>query len=312
MAAFYLIDPRRLKEAGFEDYEGTVFSEILHPVTLLKKNVPGHVRELLTGGALSKALFGCSMHGLNAVLGILTLAISVALFRWRAIWGFLTFFTIAVLIVFQQPLDRYFVPVVPFFVFSWWRFLLWLNHRLPPQIGNVAFALLFFFGLGTNFARIGEMVVEQQRRPFLAHFHDGRYQSMHRLAHMIQSQTGDQDWIIVEPNKGRILTYVSGRRVLEVNPAKRMPIDFERPEHLYFLDGPTWDETSSKDERAGVHGKKTNPEIDHERVTEWLKSHNLTKGPPVSEQSVMGPNESEPWVLRHLISSNVASGAPAH
>jgi hypothetical protein len=118
---------------------------------------------------------------------------------------------------------------------------------------------------------------------------------------MIEESTTDQDWIIVEPNKGRILTYLSGRRVVEVNLAKHMKISVDHPEHFFLLEGPTWDEISTKPERLSAHHGMTNPEIDRVRLTDWLNYYNLDIGPPVTSHSIKGPHEKEPWVLRRLV-----------
>jgi hypothetical protein len=198
-----------------------------------------------------------------------------------------------------KPLDRYFLPVIPLLVFAWWRLLVSLNHRLPGKWGDLLFVGLFFAGLGTNIARIGEMVVEQRRLPFLTHYHEGRYESLESVSQWLKHSTASQDWILVGSTHGRILTYKAHRNFFEpAEPANELPTAALRPEHLFMLTGPSWDE--SKDGRHKEARSSDESQKERDRMAEWLSVMSMRRGPQVSEHPP-GPFDREPWVLYRLV-----------
>ena len=99
-----------------------------------------------------------------------------------------------------KPLDRYFLPVMPLLVFAWWQWLYRLNHRFSVGRANRLFLLLLCIAVGTNLARLGEMLVREQRRtPFLKHYRQGCYASLPNVADLLDAHMRPGDWVFVEP-----------------------------------------------------------------------------------------------------------------
>ena len=260
----------------------------------LLKQVPANLNELLPNAALVKAQFGCRLYTwMNVGLGVLVSILSFTLFRYRALWGFLVICTFAMLVLFQAPLDRYFVAVIPLMVFAWWKFMVWVNNRLPANWGNWLFMVLFLGGMGCNLARIGEMVVEQRRRPFLASYRFGRYESLDRIAQRIAENTQRHDWIVVGPDQARILTLTSRRNVVE-NTEIEVTKAMIAHHPVFALMGPSWAE--SMDPRH-KDAQKTDDWAKTRDATEvWLSARGLTLGPAVTEP-LQGPYDKHPWIL---------------
>ena len=288
VALFYFVGPGR-HGSGVDDYEITILNRLRNFHATLAQ-IPRNFRELFPEAALVKAVFGCKMPvWMNVGLGVLVFVLAFTLFYRRALWGFLVMVTFAMLLLFQEPLDRYFVAVIPLLIFSWWQFLVWLNHKLPANWGNWCFLALFFGGLGCNIARIGEMVVEQRRMPFLAHYHDGRYESLDRVAQVIGDNTRSDDWILAGSDHGRILTFKSRRNVME--PTEKIPVD---PQHLFVLTGPAWEE--AKDGRKKQSVAIDEQKMNSRRISNWLSEHRLQLGLPLTTPFKQ-PYDSEAWVL---------------
>jgi hypothetical protein len=186
-----------------------------------------------------------------------------------------------------KPLDRYLLPIIPLLVFAWWQFMVWLNHRLPAKWGNIAFATLLVIGACTNLARLGEIVVEQRRIPFLAHYREGRYVSMVEVGRLLRNHTPRNAWIVVEPKVARIMTYVGRRNAIEplFEPA---PLD-PAAGNVFALIGPSWDETKPHDSTAPG-----------EVVDYWVRQHGYRLGAPIGP-AVQRPSEKEPWRLYQVL-----------
>jgi hypothetical protein len=285
---FYIVDWGR-RGPGVDDYEITIVHR-LQDFHATAAQIPHNFHELFPDAALVKAVFGCRLWPLlNVTLGVLLFVLGLTLFYRRALWGFLVMITFAMLLLFQSPLDRYFVAIIPLLVYAWWQFLVWLNHKLPANWGNWCFLALFFGGLGCNIARIGEMVVEQRRRPFLAYYHDGRYQSLKQVTQWLDKTTTPTDWILAAPDHGRILTFEARRNVME--PTEKIPVD---PRHLFVLLGPSWEET--KDGRKKQTAPADQRRKSHRPISAWLAERGLQVGMPITS-----PFEDafshQPWTL---------------
>ncbi|HET6249257.1 MAG TPA: hypothetical protein VFE47_16295 [Tepidisphaeraceae bacterium] len=293
VALFYFVGPgRHGATTGVDDYEITILNRIRDFHATLAQ-IPHNFRELFPKAALVKAVFGCKLWPvLNVGLGVLIFVLALTLFYRRALWGFLVMINFAMLLLFQQPLDRYFVCVIPLLIFSWWQFLVWLNHKLPANWGNWCFLALFFGGLGCNIARIGEMVVEQRGRPFLAHYHDGRYESLERAAPWIAANTTDEDWILAASDQGRILTFKTRRNVME--PTEKIAVD---PKHLYVLVGPSWQDLKDGQKKVKAADE---PPRKHRRVSTWLSERGLELGESI-RAPFNAPADHNPWILYRVV-----------
>jgi hypothetical protein len=64
-------------------------------------------------------------------------------------------------------------------------------------------------------------IAEQHRRPFLAHYDKGQYQSLIELARQVPSVVGEGDVIIAQQD--RALSYFSRRRCMPALTARRWP-----------------------------------------------------------------------------------------
>jgi hypothetical protein len=259
-----------------------------HLGQMLHDAVHENIPELFSRATFAKSLFGCPIGPLlNIPAGILVVCLSVWLLWHRAFWGLWALLTIGMLLVFK-PVDRYFLPVIPLLVFAWWRMLVWINHRIPARKwADLVFFGLLMGGIGTNVARLGEMVVEQRRMPFLAHYREGRYESAYRVAEMVRVHTNADDCVLVETKVGRIMTFLSHRNALEpTNPAQSAIARAALTRrHLYLLEGSSLDESHT-------HGSPAPPDTVHE----WMAKQTCLRGAQVGEE-VKGPFDKEPWKL---------------
>ncbi|MDB5304689.1 MAG: hypothetical protein JWM97_2238 [Phycisphaerales bacterium] len=253
--------------------------------------VHDNIPELFPKATFAKALFGCPVGPLlNIPAGLLVVGLSFWLLKQRALWGLWALLTIGMLLI-QKPVDRYFLPVVPLLVFAWWRCLLWLNLRMRSgKWANIVFIGLFLGGIGTNISRLGEMVVEQRRVPFLAHYREGRYESAYRVAEMLRTHTRQDDWVLVEPKVGRIMTFLSHRNALEpTDPSQSALARAALAKHrLFALEGSSLDESRSRSlpTQAGA-------------LREWMTRQSASVGAQVADE-VKGPLDKEPWKLYRL------------
>lgn len=276
--AFHSYDPRHDANGGEGDYEGYIFKSVQHLGPLLHQ-IRANVYELFEA-TLIKALFGISLRkGINTFFGVIVLALGLSLFRVRVLWGLWVAMTIAMLLLFK-PVDRYFLPVIPLLVFAWWQLQVWLNKRLPLHVGNLLFLFLFLAGIGTNMSRIGELVVEQRRVPFLDHYRESRYESARKVSKLIQHNTGSGDCIVAEPKVGRVMTFLAHRDVFESTDS--IPLPPGRP--VFALLGNSFEEPRQPVDDAA------------DPVMQWLKEHNFHLGAAVGEP-VRGRHEDTAWML---------------
>ncbi len=286
-AAFFLIDPRHHEgTSSLGQYEeflfdvkfkhlGQTFSE------MFRSNIPD-----LCEATFSKALFGCPIGtGINTIVAVLVMALSCWLLWYRTLWGLWTLLTIGTLLIFK-PLDRYLLPVIPLLVFAWWNFLIWLHHRLPAKWADLAFLALLIAGASTNLARLGQIVVEQRRVPFLVHYHDGRYVSLPKVAELVRQNTGQADWVLVGPKVARILTYSSHRNAIKASEQAALDPGTSQ---VYGLLGPSWDED--------VRGKA----IGHldESVSLWASENGARLGPQIGP-AIQDRIEKHAWTLHRI------------
>jgi len=284
-AIFFFSDPRRGTSGVVSQYEYYLLEKFSHPGHTLHDLFVVNLPELCES-ALAKAFFGCPiMPGFNTLAAILVFALSCWLLWYRALWGLFSLATIGTLLIFK-PLDRYMLPVIPLLIFAWWNFLLWLHKKLPAKWADLALLALLIVGVSTNLARLGQMVVEQRRVPFLLHYHDGRYVSLNQLGDMVRRYTNRRDQILVGPKVARILTYVGHRTALRAS--NDAAVDPDVP--IYALIGPSWDEDGKG--KVSLH--------EDTMVPTWIFDHGCTLGPQIGP-AIQNRPEKCAWTLYRVI-----------
>jgi hypothetical protein len=308
VVVFYLRDPRQADPSNPAARVSTSYVEEdqmfdLRPQRLrsMAATAAGNLWETFDG-AIPKAAFGVSFAPVvDTVLGLVVLGWAVALGVRRVLWGAWVLTTLAIVLLIPRPLDRYFLPVLPLLVYGWWRGLRWLNlhQRLTPLRANVLFLGMFLVGAAPNFIRTLGFIKEQQTRPFLMHYKEGRYASADAAADMIRRNTPggthldspDTAWVLVGPKYARILTFLSGRYCLE--PDAGADID-PRLHPVYVLEpsDPTPDMVVEENQR--VHKRPS--------VRQWLEERQLVADPaPRDSVPNKDPDAKAPWTLHRVM-----------
>lgn len=281
--AFPLFDLRREHAARPEYEEDLLRATSSHLPTLFKQAVTENIPQLCES-TLAKALFGCPIGpGMNTLAAVLVVFLGIWLLRYRVLWGLWVLTTIAMLLVFK-PLDRYLLPVLPLLIFAWWRWLVWLHTRVPARWADVVFLGLLVGGAGTNIARLGQMVVEQRRVPFLAHYHEGRYVSLYEVAKLVHRNTKPADWILVGAKEARVIGYVSRRNTFKPDDAL---VDHESSGNVFVLLGPAW-----SDSRTGGRAP--------EDVATCIEHRHFLLS-PILGVPIQHPPEKESWRLYRIL-----------
>ncbi len=285
-ALFLSLDLRHGEAGSLPDYEDfLVEQKLFHPWQTTRQMLTQNVPDLCEA-TLAKGFFGCRIGpGLNTLAALLVVGLSFWLLAHNRLWGIWALLTLG-LMLFFKPVDRYLLPVLPLLVYAWWRFLLWMHGRLPLTWGNRIFAVLLIGGSGTNLARLGEIIVFEQRPvPFLAHYHDGRYVSLYAVGKLVNRQTRPDDWILVAPHVGRPMTFVSHRDGIRL----AAPTLSEPPAgaRMFALIGPSWLEAEEvKDQPDST-------------VPEWVSEHGYTIGPQVGP-TIQNFPDAVPWTLQRV------------
>lgn len=271
---FYLFDPRRRGgEHVVGEYEEAFVGTFSKMGEIYRRARYDFIPRLFEASA-AQGLFGSRIGwGLNSLVAVFVLLAGAWLCRIRLLWGIWVFLIILLMLVAVRPLDRYFLPILPLLIYTWWRALVWLNHRLRQPYGDLLFLALLCSGFGTNIARIGEMVVEQHRSPFLAHFQSGRFASLGPLARLLDANIDPGGWVIVPPKLGRILTFRS--RCYATNTPERMSIDQKIGPVFVLM-----------------------PAGDH--ALAWIRESGMSIGPQIGP-TVQTAADPEPYFLHRLV-----------
>ena len=164
--------------------------------------------------AASDVLFQTRLGAVcNALLSMLVLALGVGLFRYRVLWGSWFCLLLATILVSQDALDRYFLPVLPLLVFAWWDLLVRINRALPMPLGNLVFIGLGLFGGLMNLTKVGGIIVQQRQTPFLARYDHGVHDVTPRFAKLVNEHVGDRAIILAKKPYGRVTAFLSDRCV---------------------------------------------------------------------------------------------------
>jgi hypothetical protein len=159
----------------------------------------------------------------NAMLSGLVLGLGLGLYRVRALWGlWFTLLLATILLMVQETLDRYFLPVLPLLVSAWWSAIVWVD-RQPTRSRSrrrlLDGACLFLLGAGAivNVCKVGGLIGQQRSRPFLATYDQGCYQPVPALSAAIGRRVGPDDLVLIKPPYGRVAAYLSDRDVVNAN-----------------------------------------------------------------------------------------------
>ncbi|HEX4124393.1 MAG TPA: hypothetical protein VHY37_06675 [Tepidisphaeraceae bacterium] len=281
---FYIFDPR---EHGMSNlmggYEENFFHEKLTHLGALTWHLLYNIANVFSYSA-SQTMFGTplapKLWGPDELVGIVLVGLSIWLFRRRALWGMWVVLSYAMMLVVIRPLDRYFLAVLPLLIYAWWNFLVWLNGRFTPKVGNALFLGLFLLGGATNIGRIGAFVVEQHRTPFLSYYHEGEFDSIYKVCDLLNRRTQPGDWVMSAPRLGRILTVLSGRYAVDL-PEHLPPGYSPARGPLYVLQPLNIDPPASL-------------------LPAWIAAHGYVEGPTLGK-SIQGPYDRQPWTLHRLL-----------
>ena len=271
---FWKLDPRHA-DNSLGNYEDSLFEVKFSHLSTLAHDMIFQNAPRLFEASLCQALFGARLGaGLNTLAGITVLGLGVSLFWHRPLWGLWVAMTVAMVLVAVEPMDRYFLQVLPLLVFAWWSAIKWINHRIPGRWGNWIFAGLFCLGGAVNLMRGGEFIVEQRWIPFLNHYKEGRFVGIHRVAGLLRDRVPADGRVLAPPKQARILSFLSHRHVIEPTPENRSIDPARQP--VYVLEP-----------------------ID-EPVRQWLAQAPAHLGPPIGP-SVVNPVASITWKLHRAL-----------
>ncbi|MEX0655376.1 MAG: hypothetical protein WD151_14730 [Phycisphaeraceae bacterium] len=235
LGVFYLIDPRRHAAAAAQharpgtadassslsttspaaghSYESGVLAHVSDPMALFE-----HIREqslpaLLDAHAIEAMLaieLGPAL--LNAVGGLVVIALGLAMARRRVLWGALVAATLAMMLV-HLPVVRYFMPLIPIMAMAWWLVVLYVSRRLPERGAHWASVALLTLVLGPNIGHVIKTIIRQRQTPFYEHYEHGAYLPYLHLGERLPDVVEPDAWVVSE--EGRLMTFQSRRRVVE-------------------------------------------------------------------------------------------------
>ncbi len=157
---FHALDPRRAAtDATHLQYEEFVVQSVAANLGAHISTNLGEMLKIAVTDAMLQVRFGL----LNIPISLLLIALAVGLVRRRVLWGLFVAANVLMLLVIQ-PMDRYFLPIMPLLTFGWWLFLQWTNNALPRRWGNLAFLALLSLGIGPNFSKVGGVILDQRQR----------------------------------------------------------------------------------------------------------------------------------------------------
>jgi len=281
VAAFFSLDPRqRGDSASLGGYEEDMMGIFTHHDRLLAtaaKAVHEYIPQLLR--STTAASFGHELGpGVNILGTVVVLALGVGLFKRRPLWGLWVAATVAMMLL-TIPRDRYFLAILPLLAFAWWQLIVWLNRRLPFNIGNLLFCLLLALWLGPNTVKSINAAIQQHRTPFLRHYKSGRLNHVAAFAHALPGAL-PRDAIVLAPQRlGRILTYYSGLYVLDY---WQFPATFPTAPDVYCV-FPT--------------------EAREDKLDQWLAERHARLSPPLLSvrRDDRAKPKLDPWTLHRIL-----------
>jgi hypothetical protein len=159
--------------------------------------------------------------GLDETFSVVLIALGVALFLRRPLWGAWVAATVAQM-AFWMPRERYFLPILPMLLLALWYAALWLERRLKPPLGPFAFGGVMLLVFVLNLLQIGVFVREQRWRGITAtDLRDPTIRYLVDMGRVIAEHVTPADVVVAD--SPRELTYFSRRTVVEAPRARRVP-----------------------------------------------------------------------------------------
>jgi 4-amino-4-deoxy-L-arabinose transferase-like glycosyltransferase len=241
--AFRAVDPRRKKVGEASVIEGRMSELVLERTGFMVRRTITQMVPLMFEEVGPEAIYGSRLGaGVNTVVTLATFALGVGLVSRRPLWGLLVGATVAQMLV-HLPRERYFLPILPLLLYALWLAALWLERHLKRPWARVAFAAVIALASVINFFVIIGDVVEQHRRPFLAHFERGLYRQLSDAARRLPEVVSERDLVVADQD--RVLSYFSRRKCLAPLTARRWPAgeaewrqfraQLEAADHVYVV-----------------------------------------------------------------------------
>lgn len=249
-ALFFAFDPR---PGATDSWWLTVGQYAAHELAIFSE--PGRLLERMIGEAwprwfdahATEALIGIELGpGLSWLMGAGVIALGLALFRWRFLWGAL-FVTTAAMLLVRPSVVRYFMPITPLLALAWWQAARGFERRWPRQSGRVMAMAMLTLWLGGNLgATVIDYTIEQRRiTATLATYPEPELRRLSEVAAAIEAHTPKAAAILA--SRARVLTFKTGRRVIPATsphvPTALAPPDYALMPHagrspLLAKDGP--------------------------------------------------------------------------
>jgi hypothetical protein len=281
--AFYVLDPRE----GGGDYERMIFNP--EQFGRLWHRAITHNLPKLFEPTVAEAIFAVDFSNAgNILISTVLIITSFSLFRAHALWGLLVVMTGCMLVAVEVHV-RYLLFILPLLIYAWFRVLMWIDHKLRPEIGDRLFAGVLVLFIGTNVARNVKIILEQRSPQTLEPYKDGRYASLPELVKLIGEKTEPNAWILVRHKLGRILTYTSGRYATEPNEQTKLDATWQP---VYVLDP-----VDSKEE----------DKLDT-RTRQWMTANDIIRGEQIA--TFQGEHDRQPWVLSRAVDLTPTPQAP--
>ena len=300
MMAFRLSDPRRATVGESAHREATLKSLLterrgfaVH--RMLTRFVPDMLAEYTP-----EAVLGIELGtGLDQLFSVTVIALGVLLVTRRVLWGAWVAATVAQM-AFWLPRERYFLPILPLLLLALWQAATWLERRLKPPLGTVAFAGVLMLLTLPNLLQDGVFIAEQRWRGISpTDLRDPSIRPLVEMGREIAATVGERDIVLAEP--ARELTYFSRRKVLSPPRSLRQP-PTEEQEQLF-----------NRELLAAPQLFAVMPEERREQhVKELVERLGMGLGPAVAtiEQPPVKGRKRPPMTLNLLVPWQAPSTAP--
>jgi hypothetical protein len=189
----------------------------------------------------------------NAVLSTVVVLLGFSLFRFRLLWGLWFCLLLGIILMAQETLDRYFLPVLPLLVFAWWKAIERINRIGAIPWANLAFLSLLGFGAVMNFTKVCGIIAQQRTRPFLLYYDKGTFATVPEFARRLHDAVGPDAIVYARAPYTHIIAFLSRRFV--TSPLED-PINKAHDRRIYIIepiDEPNKPSMRTRLEAAGLH-----------------------------------------------------------
>ena len=231
VVAFRLSDPRRSTVTESAHREATLKQLLTEKRGFaLHRMVTQFVPEMLSEYT-PESVLGIELGtGLDEPFSVVLIALGVTLATRRVLWGAWVAATVAQM-AFWLPRERYYLPIIPLLLLAMWYAALWLERRLKPPAGAIAFAGVVLLMFVPNLLQDGVFITEQRWRGITrADPRDPSIRPIVDMARVIADKVSDHDIVLAE--QARELTYFSRRKVVAPPRSLRQP-PTEKQEQLF-------------------------------------------------------------------------------